>query len=214
MKSIPIDNLDDAGRRLMARMAELALREAYDAAFSDFLTPREQRLCFAAVAGEGQSDRLFFWGGAPGAERRVAVLIPDWLLSDVPDDDPFSDARENFLASLTESGVLELTGAVVPLSLSGSEYGSLTHRDWLGAILALGMERRVLGDLAVLGEHEAIAFVAPRVVPFVTENLRRAGSDAVRAAAAVLPARFVIPRSFEPVEYRRVAPSRRRRARR
>ena len=184
----------------MARAAELVRREAYDVVFSDFLTPREQRLFYAAAFAEGQADRLFFYGGAAGAERRMAVLVPDWLLAEVPAGDPFSCERESFFLSLLENGVADASGAVCAVSLTGSEYGNLTHRDWLGAILALGLERHVLGDIAVLDARHAVAFVRAKIAPFLVENLSHAGADTVRAALAELPAGFEIPRSYERVE--------------
>ena len=206
MKPIPIHNLDDGGRRLMARAAEMACRDAYDVSFSDFLTPREQRIFHYAAASEGHGDRLFFWGGAVGAERRCAVFVPEWLLSDVPLCDPFAPEREVFLAGLAEQGVIDLAPAVTPVSLAGSEYSSLGHRDWLGSVLALGLERHVLGDIAVLDEHRAVAFFTARIAPFITESLRRAGNDAVRTAVTELPDGFEIPRRFERVEFSVASP--------
>ena len=200
MKNIPIHNLDEAGRRLMARAADLCRREAYDVTFSDFLTPREQRIFYAAAAREGHADRLFFWGGAPGAERRCAVLVPDWLLSEVPLADPFSEERGQYLASLAENEVIDLRAAVQAVTLTGSAYGNLSHRDWLGAVLALGLERHVLGDIAVLDEHSAVAFFTARIAPYIEENLLRAGNDSVRAAVYETPAGFEIPRRFERIE--------------
>ena len=200
MKIISDKYLDDGSRRLMARAAELVRREAYDTAFSDFLTPREQRLFYSACAAEGQADRLFFYGGAPGAERRIAVLVPEWLLGDVPVSDPFDESREQYVASLIENETIDISGAIAAVSLNGSDYGSLTHRDWLGAILALGLERHVLGAIAVLDEHRAVVFVKPAIVPFIADTLHHAGSDTVRAAAITLPDGFEIPRSFERME--------------
>lgn len=206
MKPIPIHNLDDGSRRLMARAAEMATRDAYDVSFSDFLTPREQRLFHYAAASEGHGDRLFFWGGAAGAERRCAVFVPEWLLSDVPLCDPFAPEREIYLAGLAEQGVIDLSPAVSAVSLTGTEYGSLSHRDWLGSVLALGLERHVLGDIAVLDEHRAVAFFTARIAPFIADNLSRAGNDTVRAKICELPAGFEIPRHFARMEFSVASP--------
>lgn len=200
MKPIPMHRLDDAARRLMARGAELARRDAFDITCTDFLTPREQRLFHAAVAGEGQGDRLFFCGGARGAERRCAVLVPEWFLGDAPGGDPFGDEREEFLFSLTEDGAVDLSDFITAVSLAGSDYASLSHRDWLGAILATGLKREVLGDIAVLDEHRAIAFCTRQIAPFIEDTLTRAGSDAVHAARTDVPAGFTVPRAFEDIE--------------
>lgn len=200
MKHIPLHNLDEGSRRLMAHATDLIRREAYDVAFSHFLTPREQRLYYAAAAAEGQADRLFFYGGAADAERRVAVLVPEWLLGDVPACDPFDTEREHFLLSLLENQVIDLSGAVAAVSLRGSDYGNLTHRDWLGSLLALGIDHSALGDIAVMDSHSAFAFFTPTVVPYIVDHLVQAGSDTVRAERTELPPGFEIPRSFELIE--------------
>lgn len=200
MKPIPMHRLDDAARRLLARGAELARRDAFEVTCTDFLSPREQRLFFTAVAGEGQGERLFFCGGARGAERRCAVLLPEWFLGDAPGGDPFSDAREEFFFSLLEEGTVDLSDFITALTLTGSDYACLSHRDWMGAILATGLKRDVLGDIAVLDEHRAIAFCTKTIAPFITDTLTRAGSDAVHAAATELPAGFTVPRAFLDIE--------------
>ncbi len=200
MKVIPIQTLDDDARRLMARAAELARTGAYEVRCTDFLSPREQRLFYAAVAAEGQADRLFFCGGARDAERRCAVLLPEWYLGEEPTGDPFGEARASFVLSLIEGGDDALARAIVPLSLTASEFCELSHRDWLGAILALGIERSAVGDIAVLDAHRAIAFFTPKIAPFIEENLHRAGSDAVTAAVCALPEGFSVPREFERLE--------------
>lgn len=200
MKPIPFSSLDGDGRRLMSRAAELCRQSAYETVFSDFLTPREQRLFYAAAEGERAASRLFFWGGALGAERRAAVLLPEWLDTEAPPEDAFDSARESFLFRLAETEAVDLAPAASPVSLAADPYASLTHRDWLGALLALGIERRVLGDIAVLDPTHAVAFVSPRMAPFVQENLRRAGSGTVTVSLEPLPAGFEIPRSFTRVE--------------
>jgi RNA-binding protein YlmH len=118
----------------------------------------------------------------------------------VPVGDPCDESREQYVASLIENETIDISGAIAAVSLNGSDYGSLTHRDWLGAILALGLERHVLGDIAVLDEHRAVVFVKPAIVPFIADTLHHAGSDTVRASAITLPDGFEIPRSFERME--------------
>ncbi len=200
MKPIPLQKLSPDERRLMAHAAELSKREAYDVSFTDFLSPREERLFYAAAAAEGHAHRLFFFGGARDAERRCAVFLPEWYLGEEPTGDPFGEERVAFLFSLIEGGSVDPSEAITPVLLTASEYASLTHRDWLGAILALGVEHSVLGDIAVLDEHRAIAFFTVKIAPFIVENLKRAGSDGVKAAITKPAEGFSVPRSFEKVE--------------
>ncbi len=200
MKPIALTSLDEAGKRLAARAADMARRDAYDILSSDFLTPREQRIFACAAAAEGEADRLFFAGGALGAERRCAVFVPDWMRGDVPTGDPFCEGREAFLLEQAKTGTVDLAAVVTPLTMSVSAYHTLTHRDWLGALLALGIERHVLGDLAVLDGQTAIGFFCTRIVPFIEESFTRAGADAVRVERREPDWDLVIPRAYERLE--------------
>jgi len=59
---------------------------------------------------------------------------------------------------------------------------ALTHRDILGAVLALGLERSVLGDIAIMQEQgQAILICLPHVVDFIIDNLAKAGKIGLQA---------------------------------
>lgn len=57
---------------------------------------------------------------------------------------------------------------------------TLGHRDILGAVLGLGLERSVLGDICA-GEGEAWLVCLARMADFIAENLAKAGKIGVRA---------------------------------
>ena len=63
----------DEIKLLLRRAEELEHRSGAAVAVGDFLTPAEQITVSAAY------PRCFFWGGYRGAERRVAVFLPDWM---------------------------------------------------------------------------------------------------------------------------------------
>ena len=54
----------------------------------------------------------------------------------------------------------------------------LTHRDFLGAILNLGIERDLIGDILV-HENTGYVFCLRQIAPYLTENLKRVGSSTV-----------------------------------
>ena len=62
----------------------------------------------------------------------------------------------------------------------------LTHRDFLGATLALGIERELIGDIAVR-QGEAYLFCEERIAPYLIENLTQASHTALRCARAEAP---------------------------
>lgn len=59
----------------------------------------------------------------------------------------------------------------------------LTHRDFLGALMNLGIERSVLGDL-VVGEKQAYLFCHQNMAAFICENLNKVKHTAVTARIA------------------------------
>ena len=77
---------------------------------------------------------------------------------------------------------------ISPLSAKFAE--QLSHRDFLGALMNLGIERSTIGDIRV-GESEACLFCVDSIAPFLCENLEQVrhthvACDIVRDMAALL----------------------------
>lgn len=171
--------------RLTARARELLARAARGCvAYTAFLTPREQLLLTREFAYA--RDACTFAGGYATAERRRMVFLPEYLtcLS--------ADEREVLLAA-------ELSEVLVPLRIQGSGYRELSHRDYLGAVLALGIDRDAVGDIAVTDAHSAVLVTDAVLATFLTESLTRVGNDAVRVMRTDLPPDFDGGIHFEPV---------------
>ena len=211
-RPIPTAGADDAV--FLAHLADLAEKSEWETAVSSFLTGRECRLAAAEAAREKYAGRLFFWGGCRGAMRRAAVILPPWVdLSALPRDaekiaaplslppDPLAPEREDvLLAAMRE----ELDGGAVrekiaAVRVSGSGYKTLTHRDFFGAVMATGVRRDAIGEVAVLSPREAVVFAERRVASYLTETLTAVGADTVRATLFEVPEDFSVPRRFEPV---------------
>ena len=60
---------------------------------------------------------------------------------------------------------------------------ALTHRDFLGAVLNLGIDRRVTGDILVKGSH-AYVMCESRMADYLMENLTRVRHTAVHVEIA------------------------------
>ncbi len=129
-------------------------------ALSRFLTPAEARDT-AAHFTRRRDILLRFDGGYESAERvRAVFLHPDWGEYD----------RETAFAALK---------VVVP----PQENVSLGHRDILGALMSLGINRNVIGDII---EAPPIILCLPELAGFITENLTRAGRARVEALPVAL----------------------------
>ena len=195
---------EDTVSLIRARAAELAERSRSSFEAGRFLSPAEQAVFFRAVAGLGSDHltRCFFFGGCRGAERRAAVFFPEWAdISDAPkispDADLFSPEREEyFVRVINDYGGSEVTG-VVSLRIRGSGYRTLGHRDYMGSILAAGVDRAVVGDIVPEGDFTARIFVSREIAPYLADNLDRIGSDKVTVTEETVPDDFVIERKFE-----------------
>ena len=130
---------------LLRRAADLAERCERTATVTStaFLTPAEQ---YALTNWARHRDcTLVLHGGGAGCERRAAFFLPFYLAAE--DFDP----AEHLCA--------------VHFS---APFGAPGHRDYLGAILGLGIRREWVGDILVQ-EHGAYVFCLPSVAPALLE---------------------------------------------
>lgn len=176
-------------QRLLSRVEELcdrAMRGRWTC--TDFLTPREQKHAMATLRRMGQAHRARLHGGYASAERCCLVLFPDYAL-DACDED--ADAA-TLLAMAGEDD------PVTALHFRAGGYRTLTHRDYLGSLLSLGLERDVLGDIALDG-NDATVLCRSRIAPFLQSEEVRIGGDVVRVRETVLPPDFGGGRTFAPI---------------
>lgn len=170
---------------LLARPADLLARaEKGEVAYSSFLSPREQRIL---ANGMGKvKEEIIFDGGYVAAERARAFFLPPWMLS------AEKEMLEEWLADTKSE-------ALVALEIKGSDFRTLAHKDYLGAILNLGTERAAIGDVCVTSPHTAILFCDRIIARFLCQHLSRVANDAVTIEEIALPADFDGGRKFEPV---------------
>lgn len=92
------------------------------------------------------------------------------------------------LAEKTHLGVLTgspLTDVKISALRARAHFASPTHRDYMGAILGLGIKREWLGDIWVNGE-EAVIFVMQTVERHIADGLEKVGRYGVKLQRAEL----------------------------
>ncbi|MBQ7059403.1 MAG: hypothetical protein IJM83_08930 [Firmicutes bacterium] len=140
---------------------------------SDFLDEREQSLLSRSFREGRLSVSLWMYGGAPECERKVACFYPDFL----------SENREELLmVQLRLIRVTALDQRFLPKEL--------THRDYLGALMGLGVKREKIGDIRI-GEESAYVIVKEEIASFICEELTSVGKalvDTKVVAWTTLPA--------------------------
>lgn len=182
-----------------ADAARLAEKLEFEFTFSRFLSPAEQSVFYRAACHSPAASRLYFFGGCAGADRRRAVFIPSYA-EGTPHSLPaevFSPKREAYLISVLAEMFPGESLGISPVYVDGSGFATLSHRDYMGSVLALGLDRAVLGDIAVTGEHSAVIFADEKIAPFIAENLNKVARDTVKCRISPVGRDFKIPRSFE-----------------
>lgn len=164
---------DGEERLLLARVLdklELARNRSVPA-YTHFLSPGERAAVEGLLAAWGHPPHAFF-GGFEGAERTVCGFPPDWM---EPED----------LFSGEDS-------PVTALRLTFREGAGLNHRDFLGAVLGVGVTRETLGDLLV-GEGHCDVLLLRQTAPILLSQLSQVGREAVKIRPMELDALEVQP---------------------
>ena len=135
---------------LLARMDDLAGKAAKTGcAASKFLTPAQAQ-SVTEYFTRRRDVLLTLEGGFEGAERTRAVFTnPDW-------------------------GGYDRTELLTALKVTHRPQDTLGHRDILGALMALGIERETLGDI-IIDQPLAVFVCLPELGGYIAENLTQAG---------------------------------------
>lgn len=143
---------------LKKRFIELS-NQAYNrdiVVFSDFLNLNELNILHT-IPKTMFAARYETYGGYQLSERQMAVFLPDAL----------------YYEYRCPVQVIEVT----PVNMRFAE--ALTHRDYLGALMNLGIERCKLGDIIIQDEKAAI-FAKDEITDYIAENLFRIRHTSVR----------------------------------
>lgn len=145
---------------LKKRFSELA-KKSYNAGiytFTDFLGLAEQA-AFSEIKREIGGIKYEAFGGADGAER---VIIRFGSEDDIGYPMPYPIALIK----------------AEPLSQKYAD--KLTHRDFLGALLNLGIERAILGDIIIL-DNVGYIFALENMAQYIADSLTKVKRTDVKA---------------------------------
>lgn len=144
---------------LLRRAEDLAERSERTASLTStaFLTPAEQYAMNNWA--KGRSDvRVLLFGGHTDCERKIAFFLPFYL-----ETEDFA-ADEYICAIRIKAG-----------------FGEPGHRDYMGALLGLGIKREWLGDIWVK-DDTATVFCMPSVQRHLLDSLDKVGRYGVKTS--------------------------------
>lgn len=114
-----------------------------------FLSPQEQQAATRLLQTIGVRDGFSFFGGYEGAERCCLCFLPEWAW----------EVEE---------------GLVRALRCTWHHSGELTHRDFLGSLMGMGVTRESVGDILV-SQESADVLLTGGVADFLLQSWESAG---------------------------------------
>jgi len=117
---------------------------------TSFLSPRELEMARFLF---GEPEGLYSFGGYGEAERKMLVFLPEYL---------------------QEDSLYEEDSPCVCLRATYYESDSLSHRDFLGALMGAGIARETVGDICVK-KGSCDFFVTQEIAPYILQNFTSAG---------------------------------------
>ncbi len=168
---------------LFARLEDLKARAGRgDIAISAFLSPRELKYANELLCRSGAA--FFCFGGYDEAERKRVYILPEYI---------------DNVKSAWELCELEYDIEICALDIKGSGFERLSHRDIMGSLLGLGIERSVVGDIVTLNDAEAVTFCDNAIASFLCEYWQKAGRDKIKVSLRRLSRDFVSCRKYAPI---------------
>ena len=150
-------------RAYISENIEKAQRENIPSAVSKFLDSAS--LSAASALARSTAGRFIFWGGFDGAERVIMLSVPDYIESDDPNE------------------IFTVYSDECPLSavrVEKNRFSDIGHRDYLGAVMGLGLTRESVGDICV--QPDGCDIIAlPNAAKYIEENLTGAGRATLKA---------------------------------
>ncbi len=117
--------------------------------FIGFLNAEETT---AAAKQFNQAEKYAFFGGYDNAERVMLGVLPEWC------DDP--------------------AFPITAVTFTFRPCDKLSHRDFLGALMALGIARETVGDI-LIKDGKAVVFVSSDISKFVLTQIDKVGNVGV-----------------------------------
>lgn len=169
MSSINLSALPEEELLFLRRLRDLADISAakYISRFTLFLTERQQRLAEEFIR-QIRINKAVLFGGYGEAVRKQCGFFP---VSEDPEEEQFP---------------------LIGITAKYPSHTPLSHRDFLGSLMGLGIKRESIGDI-LPGEGFCTLFLAESIAEYVLQELIKVGNTGVSCSQGFDPARIPMP---------------------
>lgn len=156
-KASLIDHINDKEQHLLLRRAIDKLERTlthFSIEYTDFLDPYQIELC-SSIINRFREVSYFEEGGLKCSERKSIIMYPSYL------------------------NVEDIEIPVKALRIDGSfKFKELSHRDYLGALMNLGIKREKIGDILIHKTYGNIVTLS-ELADYIKYNLNTIGREPV-----------------------------------
>lgn len=131
---------------------------------TNFLSVDERDELVSLLKKDKSPIKTYFYGGFADAERCIAVFIPEFYQIDADIDAYFTDYPDD--------------NPVCAVRAKKDRFTSITHRDYLGALMGLGIKREMIGDI-LTDDDGAYIICLKSIAGYICENLDKSGRATV-----------------------------------
>nr|WP_317356866.1 YlmH/Sll1252 family protein [uncultured Tyzzerella sp.] len=129
----------------------------YEPTFTEFLPMLKYLEINSLLSKQHIDQNIFCFGGFENAERVIIGFFPEYI---EPEEKSFPIS------------ILEVT--------YNEKYSrELTHRDFLGSLLGLGIDRGKVGDI-IIEDNKALCFLNNDIIDYININLEKVGRTKIK----------------------------------
>jgi len=184
----------DEKKLLLGRVKELSEKAYFNnyVTSTNFLSASELAMFYDITGAVGMTGKgtifsgatYYIYGGREDADRNTICFLPEYL-----------DA-ETFMA--TQKAEPDIIACIHITPVNARFADELNHRDYLGALMNLGIERDMTGDI-MCDENEAYIYVMKEIAPIICKELIRIKHTSVKCEE-VLPDECTLSNKFEEIQ--------------
>lgn len=137
---------------------------------TSFLDLRQRSLLLPLEKENSSLVKTYYYGGYSSAERVCAVFVPSFYEIEDVEDYFFENSDENPLRLIR---------------IDKDRFSALSHRDYLGSLMGLGLKRETVGDI-LPDESGCFVICTKNAAKFILENLLSVGKGSVEVSYAPL----------------------------
>jgi len=136
---------------LISRLEDLIYSSEFNiSSFLGFLNEKEAALACSYLSNKNISYNVY--GGYDNADRVYICLSSDCSESSYP---------------------------ITAISVRSKGKKALSHRDYLGSLMGIGLKRECIGDIIILNDTNAVVFVRDEISSYVISELTKVGNESV-----------------------------------